>query len=241
MSFQSFSYTSHACFFSNRGSFSYTSRAGFFFMWGVSFTHPVLASFWCGESLLHIPCWILFLSREFPSHIPGKLHIYLGNFCYISRVSFIFIWEVSLTRPILALFFFAEFLLHIPCWLLFYEGSFSYTSRAGFFLLGSFPLGIFSDTSRAGFLFIWGVSLTHPVLAFFFFFFFFFFFYLRRYSSQIPRKLNFFLGNFCYTSWVAFIFIWGFSLTHPVLVWFLSREFLFHIPCFFFFFFFFLI
>ena len=38
------------------GSFSYTSRAGFNFIWGVSLTHPVLASFVCGEFLLHILC-----------------------------------------------------------------------------------------------------------------------------------------------------------------------------------------
>ena len=58
----SFSYTSHFflfffpffCF--NLGSFSYTSRAGFIFMRGVSLKHPVLALFFYGEFLLHIPC-----------------------------------------------------------------------------------------------------------------------------------------------------------------------------------------
>ena len=40
------------------GSFSYTSRAGFIFIWGVSLTHPVLASFLSGEFLLHISCWL---------------------------------------------------------------------------------------------------------------------------------------------------------------------------------------
>ena len=38
------------------GSFSYTSRAGFIFIWGVYLKHPVLASFSCGEFLLHIQC-----------------------------------------------------------------------------------------------------------------------------------------------------------------------------------------
>ena len=36
------------------GAFSYTSRAGFITMCGVSLKHPMLASFLCGEFLLHI-------------------------------------------------------------------------------------------------------------------------------------------------------------------------------------------
>ncbi len=62
-------------FFFNLGGFSYRSRAGFvsmrgvslthpvpalFFIWGVSLTHPMLALFFCGEFLLHIPCWLQF-------------------------------------------------------------------------------------------------------------------------------------------------------------------------------------
>ena len=39
-----------------RVSFSYASYGGFPFLWGVSLTHLVLASFLCGEFLLHIPC-----------------------------------------------------------------------------------------------------------------------------------------------------------------------------------------
>ena len=51
-----FSYTSHAGFiFIWVGSFSYTSHACFTLVWGVSLTHSVLASFLCGEFLLHIP------------------------------------------------------------------------------------------------------------------------------------------------------------------------------------------
>ena len=53
----SFSYISHAgifVLFFNLGSSSYTSRAGFIFIWGVSLKHLVLASFLCGEFLLHI-------------------------------------------------------------------------------------------------------------------------------------------------------------------------------------------
>ncbi len=48
-------------------------------------------------------------------------------------------------------------------------------------------------TSRAAFIFIWGVSLTHPML------------------------ISFFIAAVC--------------LTHPVLALFLSGEFLLHIPC----------
>ena len=129
----------------------------FFFILGVSITHPVLA-FTCGEFLLHIPCW---------------LFIYMGSFSYTSLSGFIFIWGASLTHPTLALIFCAEisytsqvgffffffffflnsgeFLLHIPCWLHFYAES-------------------FDDSSRTGFISIWGVSLTHPVMASFFFF-----------------------------------------------------------------------
>ena len=47
---------SHRC---PSSSFSYTSHAGFIFIWGVSLTYPVLASYLCREFLLHIPCWLL--------------------------------------------------------------------------------------------------------------------------------------------------------------------------------------
>ncbi len=74
----------------------------------------MLASFLCGEFLLHIPYWLYFF--------------YLGCFSYTSHVCLIFLWGVSLTHPILALFLSGDFLLHIPC-----------------------------------LLFVWGVSLTHPI------------------------------------------------------------------------------
>ena len=98
----SFSYTSRAGFFFSfflsgefllhisgwlhfyQGSISYTSLAGVIFIWGVSLTHPWLASFLSGEFLLHVPA------------------------------RFIFIWGVSLTHPWLASFLSGEFLLHIP-------------------------------------------------------------------------------------------------------------------------------
>ena len=171
------------------GSFSYTSRAGFIFIWGVSLTHP-------------------------------------------GRASFIFIWGVFLTHPALASFIWAEF-LHIPCWLCFCMGSFCYTSRVAF-------------------IFMRGVSLTHPVLPHDF--------YARSscYTSRAsfvslthPVLVSFFIGSFSYTSHAGFVFffsssgefllhipccrvsffIWGVSLTHPMLASFLSGEFLLHIPC----------
>ena len=80
-----------------------------------------------------------------------------------------------------------EFLLHIPCCLHFYAGSFT----------------------RAGFIFIWGLSVTHPVLSSFL---------CREFH---PCWLHFYLGTFCDTSRGGFIFIRGVSLTHPMLTLFL--------------------
>ena len=189
----SFSYTSRTGFilFFYLGSFSYTSRACFIFLWGVSLTHPMLASFisgvgfsytshtgfifylgsfsytshacfLCVEFLLHIPCWLLF----FLSLMWGETQV------YTSRAGFIFIWGVSLTHPMLISFFYCgKFLLHIPYWLCFYLGSFSYTSHACI-------------------SFLWGVSLTHPMLASFHFFFFSFFsFSLGSFSNTCRAGL----------------------------------------------------
>ena len=117
----------------------------------------------------------------------------------------------------LTLFLCGEFLLHNPCWLPFYLGSFSYTSHAGF-------------------IFMWRVSLTHPVLALIL---------SANFLLHIPCWLHFYLGSFSYTSRAGFIFMqgvssthpmptvfmWGVSLTHPVLPSFLCGEFLLHIPC----------
>ena len=119
-----------------------------FFMWGVSLRHPALASF-----------ILFFLSREFPSQIQSRLHFYLGSFSYTSPAGLIFTWGDSLRHPVLASFVCAEVLLHIQCWLLIF-----------IFFIFIFYLGNFTYTSIADFIFLWGVSLTHPVLAFFFFF-----------------------------------------------------------------------
>ena len=123
-----------------------------------------------------------------------------------------------------ALFFCGEFILHIPHWLYFYLGSFSYTSHACF-LWGEFLLHIpcwlslmwgetQAYTSRAAFIFIWGVSLTHPMLISFF--------YCGQFLLHIPYWLCFYLGSFSYTSHACISFLWGVSLTHPMLASFYS-------------------
>ena len=104
------------------------------------------ASFLCGEFVLHIPCW---------------LHSYLGSFSYIARVGLLFLFffsfsGVSLTHSVLASCLCEEFLLQIPS-----SGEFPLRIQYWFhFYLKSFPY-----TSRVGFIFMWGVPLTHPVIA----------------------------------------------------------------------------
>ena len=198
-------------------------------MWGVLLKHPVLASFFCGEFLLHIPCWHLFFffffSVSFSSTSRGGMsltHPMLGSFLsgcfsYTSRACFFFylgsfscnpvliflflFWRVSLTHPLLTSFLCGEFLLQIPCWLLFF-----------FFL---FYLGSFSYTSHVGFTFLWGVSLTQPVLAFFLFLFFFLFFNL---------------GHISFTLLLASFLFSEFILNIPCSLKFLCGEPLLHIP-----------
>ena len=226
------SYTSHWIYFSV-GSFSYTSRAGFFFsfffsfflfIWGVSLTHPILNLPFCGE-FTH-PLQTSFLCGEFLLYIPICLHFYPERFSYRSCVSsfflslflfLFFILGVSLTHPMLGSFLSGEFLLHIPCWLHFYLGSFSYTSRAGCVFI--YFLFLF---------FIWGVSLTHPMLDLLF---------CGEFLLHIPSSLRFFLlflGSFSSTScWVHFY--WGsFSYTSRAGFIFIL-EFPLHIPCWIFF------
>ena len=105
-------------------------------------------------------------------------------------------WGVSLTPPVLTLVLCGEFVLRIPCCIDFYARSFSYISRARFFL------------------------------------FFNHFFLSREFLLHIPCWfLLVFRGRFSHISHAGFIFIWGVSLTHPVLASLLSVEFLLHIPC----------
>ena len=147
------------------GSFSYKSHAGFF-------SPSFLSFFSFREFLLHIPWWLHFYLGCFSYTFGTAFFFFFFFFSF-------FIWGVSLTHSMLVLFFCGEFHLHIPCWLHFYLGSFSYTSRAGFNYISALSLthprlasffssGSFSYTSRAGFIFIWGVCLTHPMLALFF-------------------------------------------------------------------------
>ena len=107
------------------------------------------------------------------------------------------------------------FLLHIPF----------YTSH--------FYLGSLSDIYHAGFIFMWGVSLTHPMLALFL---------SGEFLLHIPCLLCLSVGSFSYTPHAGFFIclIWGVSLTQPRLASFLSGEFLLHIPCWRFLFLFFL-
>ena len=120
-----------------------------FFVWGVSPTHPVLASL-CGEFLLHILCWLLCV----------------GSFSYTSCAGF-FGWGVSLTCTVLASWC-GEFLLHIPCWLL-YMGYFSYISMLAslcwLFLLHIlcwlYNVGSFTYKSHAGCI-MWELLLHIP-------------------------------------------------------------------------------
>ena len=174
------------------------------FLWGISLAHPVLASFLCGKFVLHIPCWLHFYLGEFLLHIPHWLYFPVGVgvgwgggsvthtgfifmwgvffFFFTSRAVFIFMWGVSLTHPVislslflslthstLALFFCGEFLLHILNWLHLYVGSFSYTSHVGFFFFFFFEIwGVSLTHPLLAFIFIWEVSLTHAALALFF-------------------------------------------------------------------------
>ena len=200
----------------------------FIFFWGVSLTHTCGLHFLFGEFLLHIPCWLHFYwERFFYTSRAGFFSS--SSFYFILYIYIYSIWGVSLTHPTLALFLSREFLLHIPRLLYFSLGSsLTHPMLASIFL---FHLGNFSYTSRAGFIFIWGVSLTHPMLASFFswggggggiwgaslahsllpsFLY-------GECLLHIPYWLHYYLGIFSYISHAGFIFIWGVSLTHPVL------------------------
>ena len=226
------------------GEFFFISRVGFIFMWGVSITHPVLASFLCGEFLLHIPCW---------------LHFYVGSFPYTPRVVFTFTQGVSLTLPVVAYIYILTYstwgmsllyiyILHIlwgslseefslthPCFIFIWGVSLTHPALASFlcgvFLLHIpcwlyFYLGSFFYTSRAGIIFIWGVSLTHPMLALFF---------IRGVPLTHHMLASFFyLWSFSYTSragFIVFFFSGAFLLHIPALASFLSGMFLLHILC----------
>ena len=175
------------------GRFSYISRAVFNLIRGLSLTHPMPISFLSGEFLLHIPCWLHYYFRSFSYTSPAEVIFIVGVSLTRPVLALLLLWGVSLTNPMLAsfytpgsfsctssaglifgefclthpmltLFLSGRFLLHVPCWHYIYVRSFSHTSHTGFFFFSFYP-GSFSYTSRAGFTFLWGVSLTHPVLA----------------------------------------------------------------------------
>ena len=149
----------------------------------------------------------LFFCGEFLFHILYWLFFFL-------------ICGVSLTHPMLASFLSGEFLLHVSSWLYVSVGSFYYTSCAGF---SFFNLGSFSDTSHHGFKFIWGVSLTHPVVAAFLYREFllhipcWLLLFSWEFLLHIPYWLYFYLGSFSYTSCAGFTFLWGVFLPQAVL------------------------
>ena len=153
--------------FFNLGSFSYTSHAAFVFMWGVSLTLSVLASFFIQEvSLTHL--LLASLCGEFFLTHPVLASL-VESFSYMYCASF-FMWRVSLTHPMLAalcgvfLFHFhASFFMWVAslthlCWL-YTVGSFSYTSPTGFLMWGV----SLTCSLKAGGCFMLGFSLTHPM------------------------------------------------------------------------------
>ena len=93
------------------------------------------------------------------------------TFSYTSHVGFISIRRVSLTHLVLVLYLCRECLLHIPCCLHIYAGSFSYRSQAAF-------------------IFMWGASLSHPMLASF---------YAGSFSYTSRADFFFYVGSFFYT------------------------------------------
>ena len=185
-------------------------------MLGVSLTHPVLVSLFISCVSLAHPMLALFLSGEFLLHIPCWLNFSVGSFSYTFHAGLIFLCGVSLTHPMTASFS--------------NPGSFSYTSRALFiFICGislkhavllHFYLWSFSYTSHADFVFMWGVSLTHPTMTSILstFSFLFFSFYMWGSVSDTSRVcFCFFSGEFLLHIRCWLHFIWGVSLTHPML------------------------
>ena len=69
----------------------------------------MLASFLCGEFLLHIPYWLYFIGGVSLTHPVLASFFNLGSLSYISRAGFfffLFIWGVFLKPPMLASFFY---------------------------------------------------------------------------------------------------------------------------------------
>ena len=156
--------------------------------------------------------------------VPSRGTSRLGQYWQKSFVD-VFNTNCSISRKAIS----GEFLLHIPCSIFLSVGSISYTSHAVFCLKSTeflwhnpfwlhFYLRSFSYISSAGLIFMWGVSLTHPMLTLF----------------SLSRAAFIFIGAVSLThpmltlfslSRAAFIFIGAVSLTHPMLTLFsLSRA-----------------
>ena len=157
-------------FFFYLGILSYISRAAFFFffffwslslfIWGVSLTHPVLASFLSGEFLLHIPCWIYFSEGSFS--YTSRVGFFSSSFFLFFFFFFFLSGEFLLHIPYWFNYLLGEFLLYIPYWVHFYQRCFSYTSCVDFFFIWAVSL-TYPVLALSG-EFIWGVPLTHPML-----------------------------------------------------------------------------
>ena len=232
--------------------------ASLLFIWVVSLTHSMLASFLCGKFYYASHAGFIFISGISLKHpVLPSFFIWGGSLTHPVLASFL-ISGISITNPVLASFLSREFLLHIPCWLYSSVGSFSYTSIALFFFFFfsffSFFFLFFLWLFFFFFFLIWGVSLRHPVMDTFLRGEFllnipcWLHFYLGSFSYTshavsifiqgiilthpvLASFFFFYLGSFSYTSRAGFILLWGVSLTHPMLTLFLCGEFLLHIPC----------
>ena len=81
-----------------------------------------------------------------------------------------------------------------------------------------FNLGSFSYTSRACFIFLWGVSLPHPMLASSCFVFHVGSFYYPLLASFVSGEFHLHIRCWLlFFSFFLFLFTWGVSLTHPML------------------------
>ena len=134
------------------------------------------------------------------------------------------------------LFLSGEFLSHIPFWFYFSVASFSYTSHACFVILWGVSL---THSMLASFFFsflVWGVSLTHPVLASFLSGEFLLhiscllFFCGEFLLSLSLRTDSFLFGEFLSHIPCWLLFMWGVSCTQTMLAS-LCGEFLLHIWC----------
>ena len=170
-------------------------------MRGVSLTHPELALFLCGEYFLYIPCWLLFFffkSGEFLLHILCWLYFPVGSFSYTSP-------PPPPPPPFFLSFFFSFFLFFFLFFFFFKIWGVSYTSCAGFIFMRGVslihPVLAFPPL-------LWGVSLTHPMLALFL---------SWEFLLIISCWLHFYAESFSYTSRAAFSFTQGVSFTHAVL------------------------